>query len=274
MSPARRRPTQWYVPVDPPAALSHLLACSWTATPSGTHRLVPDGCIDVLWTSQPAIWVCGPETSAWLFTLPEGTTAVGVRFRPGVGPRLLGVDASTIRNRRERLGALLGDDVEQSMLAQIAAAAAPVERMRVVEGFAADLASRSHDDDCLAESVLNHLAGSPRESRQALARQLDMTTRQLHRRSLRSFGYGVTTLARLLRFQRFLALAGTGDGAASSLARLAAASGYSDHAHLVRDCRAITGLTPTRFLDEYFPTFPDMSDPYKTAPPLAVTVAS
>ena len=52
-----------------------------------------------------------------------------------------------------------------------------------------------------------------------------------------------------------------------TIARTAAAAGYADQSHLARDCRAITGLTPGRFLDEYFPTFPDMSDPYKTGAP-------
>lgn len=250
------------------------MACSWTATPSGTHRLVPDGCIDVLWTSSQAVWVCGPETTAWQFALPEGTTAAGVRFRPGVAPRLLDLDASTIRDRRERLGTILGDHVERSLLACIDADTSSVARMRTIEAFVDDLATHDVDDDGFAESVLNHLTDSPRESRQTLGRRLNMTTRQLHRRSLRSFGYGTTTLARLLRFQRFIALARTDAGTVASLARLAATSGYSDHAHLVRDCRTITGLTPTQFLDQYFPTFPDMSDPYKTSQPFAVNVAS
>jgi AraC-like DNA-binding protein len=236
--------------------------------------LVPDGCIDVLWTSGQAIWVCGPETTAWQFALPEGTTAAGVRFRPGVGPRLLNIDASTIRDRRVGLGAIAGDHVEQALLDQVGAASTLAERMHAIEMFVADRVERAPGDDGFAESVLNHLTDSPRESRQTLGHRLNMTTRQLYRRSLRSFGYGTTTLARLLRFQRFIALARTDAGTAASLARLAATSGYSDHAHLVRDCRTITGLTPTQFLDQYFPTFPDMSDPYKTSQPFAVNVAS
>lgn len=58
-----------------------------------------------------------------------------------------------------------------------------------------------------------------------------------------------------------------------TLASLASAAGYADHAHLIRDCRAITGMAPGRFLATYFPTFPDMSDPYKTAGPFAVMMA-
>ena len=56
---------------------------AWTARIEGEHRLLPDGCIDVLWIGNGTAWVCGPETAAWSFTLPPGTHATGIRFRPG-----------------------------------------------------------------------------------------------------------------------------------------------------------------------------------------------
>jgi methylphosphotriester-DNA--protein-cysteine methyltransferase len=101
---------------------------------------------------------------------------------------------------------------------------------------------------------------------------LGITSRQLHRRSLRSFGYGTAMVARLVRFQRFLALVESTGRSAKSLSAYAVEAGYSDHAHLARDCRSIAGQTPTAFLDDYFPTFPDMSDPYKTTDPLTATM--
>ena len=67
---------------------------------------------------------------------------------------------------------------------------------------------------------------------------------------------------------------GRPDDAGVSLAMLAARAGYVDHAHLARDCRALTSLSPTAFLVEYFPTFPDMADPYKTASASWSTMAS
>lgn len=41
--------TSWYVPRPVPADLRGDLVCTWTATPAGEHRLVPDGCVDVVW---------------------------------------------------------------------------------------------------------------------------------------------------------------------------------------------------------------------------------
>lgn len=265
----------WYVPVAPPEDLARILACTWTATPSGSHRLVPDACLDLVWISSGQLWLCGPETTAWDFALPAGTTAVGVRFRPGVASHLFRLDASTIRDRRVDISAVIGDEDERCLRARLDAGADLDDRVSALERFVTDRAGMvAVLPDPTAERVLNELASAPRATAAELAVQLGMTTRQLHRRSMFDFGYGTSTLARLLRFQRFLAAAGSGDGSTRSLARLAVDAGFSDQAHLARDCRAITRQTPTAFLDGYFPTFPDMSDPYKTAEPFSVTMGA
>jgi len=268
----------WYRPVASPATLDRYLACSWTAVPTGRHRLVPDACIELLWISNGAIWVCGPETAAWNFELPVGTTAAGVRFLPGVAPSLLGVSASDIADTRAPLRAVLGDTAERALRIEIEGAADLDGQRRTLERFVERLVARCATS-CqreldFAERVLNVLASSPRANAAHLAGQLEMTVRQLHRRCLVGFGYGPSMLARLLRLQRFLALVEQSGHATNSLARLAIEAGYSDQSHLARDCRAITGLAPTAFLREYFPTFPDMSDPYKTAEAFAVTMTA
>ncbi len=262
---------RWYVPVEPPGSLTPFVVCSWTATPTGSQLLVPDACIDVLWVSTGEMWVCGPELKAWRFELPAGTTAVGVRMRPGAAPSLFDFDASSIRNARQRLGVFVGADTERRLAARIEAAPTPDGRRAVVESYVADLASRCAGPDDFTETILECIAGPTSVSQRELARLVGLTPRHLHRRSQRRFGYGTATLERIIRFQRFLAQADAA-GDTRSLARLASEAGYADHAHLARDCRSITGQTPTRFLADYFPTFPDMSDPYKTIEPFTATI--
>ncbi len=263
----------WYSPEEPPAALAPLLVCSWTALPSGSHTLVPDGCIDVLWITNGSIWVCGPETTAWSFALPAGTAAVGVRFRPGACPTAFGFDASRIVNRRVPLSDYIGADHTDTLSRTMAETMRADDLSAGLRAFEAEFIERlgGIENDLLADAIVEHLSTSPRATQQELADTVGVTSRQLHRRSLALFGYGTTMLARLMRFQRCLALAGAARHV--SLARLAVDAGYSDHAHLVRDCRAITGDTPSRFLASYFPTFPDMSDPYKTEAAFDVSMA-
>lgn len=261
--PATARAHAWYTPVDAPADLQELVACGWTAVPTGRHRLTPDGCVDLLWLSSRRLVVCGPETRSWEFELPVGTTAVGVRFRPGAASVVLARDASLIADRLVPLEELVGPVATTALDERLSAHSGLDEARDELVGWVRELAGPRRRNDPFAEAVLGCLLRSPRAGQAEIASVVGMSVRQLHRRSSRAFGYGTATLARLLRFQRLLALAEEAEGR-TSLAVLAARAGYADQAHLSRDCRSITGVAPTRFLAEWFPTFPDMSDPYKT----------
>ena len=82
----------------------------------------------------------------------------------------------------------------------------------------------------------------------ASARAAGLSERQLRRRFERAVGYGPSTLARVLRFQRFLRRAHAPESRAAPLARLAAEAGYADQAHLARECRRLSGLSPSSLL--------------------------
>jgi AraC-like DNA-binding protein len=265
--------TGWYTPQAPDPVLADIASCSWTATPTGQHVLVPDGCADVLVTSATAsaaavAVVCGPEMRAWTFALPANTTAVGVRLLPGVAPVLFGVDALTLCNTRSTVGSLLGVAAEESLRHEVARVPDLAERCNALEQFVASLLHARRRDgtalpDPFAQSVVHALTTTPNVTVTELAAAFEVSPRHLHRRAVASFGYGIRVLARLMRFQRLLGGVGR---PGHSLAALAAHAGFADQAHLTRDCRAITGRTPREFLREWFPTFPDMSDPYKTGP--------
>jgi AraC-like DNA-binding protein len=257
----------WYIPVFPPADLSPVLVCSWTAVPTGRHRLVPDGCVDIVCLSSGRIMLCGPETTAWTFELPVGTTAVGARFRPGGASHIFGLDLSTVRNQVVPFGKVVGDEAADHLARTLGQRADLESRRSALERWlACRITERKPRTDEFADAVLLQLVTSPRATPGELGAPFGLTTRQVHRRSLQLFGYGSSVLARLIRFQRFLSLSEAA-GSSARLGLLAVEAGFADQAHLIRDCRAITGLSPLAFLADYFPTFPDMSDPYKTGSP-------
>lgn len=78
----------------------------------------------------------------------------------------------------------------------------------------------------------------------AVAESLGYSERQLHRRSLDAFGYGLKTLARVLRMTRALDLARSGH----SLASVAVAAGYADQPHLAREVKLLAGVPITELL--------------------------
>ncbi|HWK28150.1 MAG TPA: AraC family transcriptional regulator [Solirubrobacter sp.] len=75
---------------------------------------------------------------------------------------------------------------------------------------------------------------------EALAGELGCSRRHLSARFREQVGVSPKLLARILRFQRALALAGTGPG----WAEIAARCGYYDQAHMVRDFVQFSGSPP------------------------------
>jgi AraC-like DNA-binding protein len=257
---------EWYEPVDPPTELARVLACAWTAEPTGEHRLTPDACCDLLRIEGGRFVLCGPERTSWTFELPPGSTAVGVRFRPGLVRTVFGLDVATIRDRRVPLEDVVGDELAARADAAVAAARSADARRDALVAVVRELATRDGrivEPEPEAELILRAIAAAPSANQAELSATLGVSVRTLHRVSCRHFGYGTATLARILRFQRFCSVVSTAT-APQSLAAFAASAGYADQAHLSRDCRAITSLTTQAFLAEYFPTFPDMADPFKT----------
>ncbi|MDG4797326.1 helix-turn-helix domain-containing protein [Micromonospora sp. WMMD1082] len=215
-------------------------ATVWTSTapdrPAPT-RVLPDGCLDLLWSSRAGLLVAGPDRTAFLSTSAPGERWVGLRLPPGVGPAVLGVPAVELRDQRVPLGALWGDRAVAA-LADRAGSDAEAVLVEVVAGRLRDAGG----PDPLGARVAAALAAGATVG--ATAAEVGLDPRALLRRSRHLFGYGPKTLARILRLRRALALARSG----VPLAEVAARTGYADQAHLTRDTRALTGLPPTPLL--------------------------
>ncbi|MDQ0752232.1 AraC-like DNA-binding protein [Streptomyces africanus] len=208
-------------------------AVVWRNAPErdGAARVLPDGCMDLMW-HEGRLLVAGPDTHAYLTDGEDGTWA-GVRFYPGTAPALLGVPAHELRDRRLELADLWPAPEVRRLAARVNAAPDPVSGL---EDLALRQAAGADPPDPLLRQVVTALgAGRPVA---AIADELGLGARQLHRRSLTAFGYGPKTLARVLRLRRALALARRGVPFADTAAR----AGYADQAHLARDVRELAGL--------------------------------
>ncbi|MGC9439419.1 helix-turn-helix domain-containing protein [Streptomyces sp. WG5] len=214
-------------------------AVVWTDTPTapGTGRVLPDGCMDLLWYDGRLL-VAGPDTRAHVTEGAPGTWA-GVRFHPGTAPALLGVPAHELRDRRVDLTDLWPSARVRRLTARVNAAPDPASGLE--EAALSRAADTGPPDPLLLRIVAALGEGRPVA---ATADEFGMGARQLHRRSLAAFGYGPKTLARVLRLQRALALARAG----TPLAETAARAGYADQAHLTRDVRELAGVAPGELL--------------------------
>ena len=237
---------EWLLERRPPADLAEHLVCTWRGDVGEARTLLPDECVDMYWVNG-SVWVSGPETRSWPAAARPGTDAVGVCFRSGVAPSLLGVAASELRDVRVCLDQLWRGGAARELAERVSCRDDDDGRAIELENAVRQMAAGAWGLDAVAAEVTGrlHLAGTA--SARELARATYLSERQLHRRCTAAFGYGPGFLLRMLRVQRFLQLA-RDESRPPRLADLAIDAGYADQSHLTREVRTIMGTTPAQLL--------------------------
>jgi AraC-like DNA-binding protein len=235
----------------PARALGGDILCLWEQRIVGSqgeyaHRVLPDGCIDIVQINNEEPIVVGPWTESFIAQFAPGTRLAGARFHPGRAMGLLGVPASELLNRCMPLR-----DVWRR------AACEPFSRIAEEENFAAKrsaleaaLLSRLRDADPPDREVaaaMRWLSRFPESRVEQLSRWIGMSGRQLQRRFCAAVGYGPKMFQSVLRFQRLLNLGG-GKRDHPSLAQLSMDAGYADQPHMSREVRRFSGIAPAALL--------------------------
>jgi AraC-like DNA-binding protein len=132
---------------------------------------------------------------------------------------------------------------------RIGAVSSTGDKLRVLQELLADKALRvehPRQEAAMIFSFLKAEASAEGHKIKALRDRLGISERTLRRQCDELFGYGPKTLDRILRFQRFQALART--DADEGLAFLALRAGYADQAHLTREVQSLCGMTAGEFV--------------------------
>jgi AraC-like DNA-binding protein len=199
----------------------------------GEQRILPDGCMDLILLGERLL-VAGPDTTARLHRdQPQPVT--GVRLHAGRGPLLLGVPAHELRDRTVLLEDLWGAARARALTERVGADPAAALAQWATPGEVGNPFAE------LVRSLLDR--GRPVSE---VADAVGYSPRQLHRRLLPVFGYGPQHLGRVLRLVRAV----TDADAGHPWSEVAQRAGFVDQAHLVRDLRALAGVTPTQLRAE------------------------
>jgi AraC-like DNA-binding protein len=165
-----------------------------------------------------------------------------VRLRPGAAGAVLGLPASELRDVSPDAADVLGLDVAAALLDAVAAGSDP----HALLVRAVQLRGVGEPDPLVRAAVV--ALGRPRVRVGAVAAELGVSARQLHRRVSDAVGYRPKMLARVLRFRRLQALP------PAPLIDLALDAGYADQAHMTAEVTYLAGLSPVRFLKDRTPT--------------------
>jgi AraC-like DNA-binding protein len=208
--------------MSPPAPLRELAECLWTSSGARQTRVLPDGCMDLI-ELDGAVIVAGPDTRPHLSE--QRISATGVRFRPGVLPRLLGVPAAELRNRRVSLAELVPAVSGAPLLAA-------AERLLRTE----PTTTTAPWSLPLLDAVTTRLAAGTAVS--SVADDTGHSARNLQRHCTAVYGYPPAMLRRVLRFRRAVGMVRAG----VTIADAATRAGYADQPHLYREVRDLAGV--------------------------------
>lgn len=237
-----------YRELAPAPALRRQVACYWTlrVACAGIHHVFPDGCADLLFDLGAARASVIGIMSRTLVSVPDlahasRTWLFGVRFLPGEAASFVPFPAVEARDLEVDLVSVASwGAFTHELLERLHEARSDLERCALVDR--ALLARRLTAPDARVRRVVDELRVRSGFSRVAeLARSVDLGERQLERLFDAKVGLSPKALAKVLRFQAFLAHTLE----PRPLAELALAHGYADQSHLARDLRALTCMTPT-----------------------------
>ena len=212
-----------YREIPAPGPLRDLAECLWVNEDTSRARILPDGCMDLI-EIDGVVVIAGPDSTAHL-SERRSSVATGVRFRPGVLPRLLGVPAGELHNERVALQSVRPEVSGGSVMS----ATARLLRRDTTSETAPWSASQ------LRHITARFAAGATVRS---VADEFGWSARNLQRQSVAVYGYGPATLRRILRFRRAVGLLRDG----RTVADAAHTAGYADQSHLSRQVRELAGV--------------------------------
>ena len=249
-----------YREVPAPPQYRHLADCVWFLTGRGDQYhpqpVVPDGRIELLVHRadcfqqlhsdgraevQNAVLVAGQLTRPIHLQPGAVIDVVGIRLNPIGARALLAIPLDELTDGVRGLR-----EVSPRIAAALEGAAAipglPIERAGAILQALSRALSQAPDPAMMA--AMHSLAGGMHPSISGIAAKHGMSGRTLERRFRSEVGMSPKMYQRVVRFRRAFRLLEAGRG---SSARIAAAAGYFDQAHLIRDFKQFTGASPRRF---------------------------
>jgi AraC-like DNA-binding protein len=221
------------------------------------QRVVPDGHSELIlnwgqpfqslqdgqWRGQPRCFLAG-QIDGPLMLKPTGSARMlGIGFHPDGAARIFGHPMNQLARRFTPL-----EDLSKMLSRSLEVALESPDPITAVEAVlvSAEQASRSRDR-LVAEAVRRLTVAMGSTDIAALARELGLSMRQFERRFAATVGLPPKVFCRIQRFSNVFRVLGE---PSHDWVETAIRCGYYDQAHLIRDCKLLSGSTPAILLAE------------------------
>lgn len=245
-------------PVD--EHLSSLIECFWvshSASQPISHRILPDGCMDIIYTfpnlsqkianpfAPVAPRIIGMMTQAAIVQANTGVDQLGIRFRPGGIFPFVKTPLHLFTNLSEQV-----DNVNKALgsavYEQLIELSTWQERIEKLETHLIQQLRNVSYPVPMGLVIRQIIQERGQLSIKQLSTQTTISSRQLERNFKQYVGVSPKLLSRIIRFRYITTL--LKDASRDSLMGIAFTNGYTDHAHLTKEFQEFSGLQPSAYL--------------------------
>jgi len=191
---------------------------------------------------MPGAVLCGPYSRYFVIDTLEQRANIGVSFHPGGTWPFFDPASDELQNQHVALRDLWGS-AGATLRERILAAPSPRAKLLLLEAELLARATRPLERRAEVDFALERLAYTPQDySIAMLSEHVGLSVRRFTRLFTLEVGLTPKLYSRVQRFQRVLQAM---DGHVGDWADMAQTCGYFDQSHLIRECRSLSGFTPT-----------------------------
>lgn len=256
-----------YRELKPHSALRQHIICYWLLSssdgrqPCEFNRVLPDGCVDIIFNlgdpiiksseltldrseAEPA-YIVGTMQKPLIVGVTGQVDQIGIRIRPGRAGSLLYWPLWEIADQMIKLKEFWKEDTDQ-IIDRLMMTKDLRKRIGIIETILLERLRQNPVGDKQLQNAVNQLYLSEGQMEIGKLESLTgLSLRQLERKFKVYVGLGPKKLARIIRFQKAFSLLPRYRGNVASLAH---ETGYSDQAHLIKEFKLLSGLAPGEYL--------------------------
>jgi AraC-like DNA-binding protein len=237
-----------YLETRPSPRLAPYVECYWTRGTTEDdldHRVLPDGCADILFSRQRdepvGLLVVGTMSRYRAVPIAAGQSFLGVRFRPGMAAGFL---SGPLADQLVPLESVWGANARR-LFDQLAHSRSIERSIQILESHIPTTPAISATQKAIDYMVRRKGLASVDE----LASGAGLSCRQFRRQCLALTGLTPKRLCRVIRFRHAVSQIQGQPGWAD----LALECGYYDQAHMINEFRELGGATPCDRFFQYAP---------------------
>jgi len=226
-----------------PDRLAPYLECLWTLEadqPISEYPVLPDGCVDIVFSRERSAQVVGTMTHPRKFALPAGQFDCGVRFRPGMSYGFIRLPGTEATDRSLPLSEVWGA-AGRDLNVRLGDARSATECINLI----ADTLRLAPELGMVQRVATAIVARCGQVRVDELAFDAGMSARQLRRLFLEQIGLTPKHLARVIRFRE--SVSRLGKSQRGDLTQVALDCGYYDQSHFINEFRELSGYRPAEF---------------------------